>query len=77
MEPVAKLAGLGVTAMEEMDLAVTVSAEVPLTLPDVAVMVDEPCATGVARPAALMVAVAVLELVHVTEDVMFVVELSL
>jgi hypothetical protein len=73
----AKLAGLGVTAMDEMALVVTVKAAAPLTLPDVAVMVEEPAAAAVARPAALMVAVAVLELVHVTEEVMFAVVLSL
>ena len=75
--PVAKLAGLGVTAMDEMVLAVTVSAAAPLTLPDVAVMVEVPAATAVARPAALMVAVAVLELDHVTVLLMLAVELSL
>jgi hypothetical protein len=40
-------------------------------------MVEVPAATAVARPAALMVAVAVLELDHVTVEVMLAVELSL
>jgi hypothetical protein len=44
--------------------------------PEVAVMVEEPAATPVARPEALMVAAAVLLLDHVTvalqfEDVLF------
>jgi hypothetical protein len=73
----AKLAGLGVTAIDEIVLPVTVKVAAPLTLPDVAVMVDEPWATAVASPAALMVAVAVVALDQVTVEVMLVVELSL
>jgi hypothetical protein len=37
-------------------------------------MVVDPAATAVERPAALMVAVAVLELVHVAFDVTFAVD---
>jgi hypothetical protein len=71
------LAGAGVTAMEESvgaGGAVTVSAAVPFTPVSVAVMVVDPAATAVERPAALMVAVAVLELVHVAFDVTFAVD---
>jgi hypothetical protein len=57
--------------------AVTVSVVVPLIAPSVAVMVVDPAATAVARPAALMVAVAVEELAQVTEAVRFCVDPSL
>jgi hypothetical protein len=50
---------------------VTVSAAVPEILPDVAVMVDEPAATPVARPALEIVAAAVLLLDQVTVEVQF------
>jgi hypothetical protein len=50
---------------------VTVRALVDLVLPEVAVMVDDPAATPVARPALLMVAAAVLLLVQVTDEEQF------
>jgi hypothetical protein len=59
----------GVTAMLVNVAAVTVSALVPETLPEVALMVEEPAATPVATPAPVMVAAAVLLLDHVTVDV--------
>ena len=61
----------GVTEMEvSVGVAlVTVSAAVPEMLPDVAVMVDVPAATPVARPALEIVAAAVLLLDQVTVDV--------
>jgi len=73
------LAVAGVTAIEESVLtaAATVSAAVPLTPLSVAVIVDEPAATDVDRPAALMVAAAVLELLHMALEVTFAVEPSL
>jgi hypothetical protein len=60
-----------VTAIEDsVGVAlVTVSAAVPEMLPDVALIVDVPAATPVARPAAEMVAAAVLLLDQVTVDV--------
>jgi len=51
--------------------AVTVRVLVALVLPDVAVMVEEPAATPVARPEALMVAAAVLLLDQVTVALQF------
>ena len=59
----------GVTEMPVMVGLVTVSAAVPETLPEVALMVDEPAATPVASPALDMVAAAVLLLDQVTVDV--------
>jgi hypothetical protein len=67
----------GVTAIELTVLGVTVSAAIPLTLPTLAVIVDVPAATPVARPAVLMVAVAVLELVQVADVLTFAVDPSL
>jgi len=61
----------GVTVMPVMVGAVTVSAAVPETLPEVALIVDEPPATPVARPALEMVAAAVLLLDQVTVEVQF------
>ena len=57
--------------------AVTVRIAVPFTPLSEAVMVLEPAATAVARPVALMVAVAVLELLHVAVVLTFAVEPSL
>ena len=48
---------------------ITVRALVVDVLPDVAVMVADPTATPVARPALLMVAMEALLLDHVTVDV--------
>ena len=61
----------GVTVMPVMVGAVTVSAAVPETLPEVALMVDEPAATPVAMPALEMVAVAVLLLDQAAVEVQF------
>jgi len=58
-------------------VAVTVRDAVPLMPLRDAVIVDEPAATPVARPAEVMVAVAVLEDVQVTVAVMVLVEPSL
>jgi hypothetical protein len=51
--------------------AVTVRVLVALVLPEVAVMVDEPAATPVASPVALMVAAALLLLDQVTVALQF------
>lgn len=69
----------GVTAIETRILVAATTARdaVPLTPFKVAVIVDVPAATAVATPAALMVAVTVLELLHVTELVITAVEPSL
>ena len=69
--PAANVAGLGVTAIEVMEFAVTVRVAVPLTPLAAAVMVEEPAATAVASPEAPMVATDVFEEVHVTEEEMF------
>jgi hypothetical protein len=61
----------GVTAIDTSVAAVAVSVADPVTEPDVAVIVADPCATLVASPVVVMVATAgVLEL-HCTEPVMF------
>ena len=60
----------GVTAMLVSVAAVTVSTVEPLTLPNVALMVDVPIATPWASPLALMVAVAGVADAQVTEPVM-------
>ncbi len=49
----------------------TVRAPVAVRLPEVAVMVDDPAATPVAKPALLMVAAAVLLLVQATDEEQF------
>lgn len=88
MEPEATLCWLalmvmlevaGVTAMEETvsAVAVTVRAADPLTPLSDAVIVEEPAATPVAKPAEVMVAVAVPEDVQVTAEVIVFVEPSL
>ena len=74
---------LGVAGVTAMDVSVgggaevTVRLAVPFTPLSDAVMVVDPEATAVARPAALMVATPVVELVQVTVEVMFCVEPSL
>jgi len=75
----AMLAVAGVTAIEDSVGAVVVTLRdaVPLMPLRDAVMVDDPAATPVARPAELMVAVAVLEDVQVTVEVMVLVDSSL
>ena len=78
--PVAMLGLAGVTAMETSVAAVTVMVVEPAMLPDVAVTVVEPVATGVARPlepvALLIAATPVLEELQVTDAVRFCVEPS-
>jgi hypothetical protein len=56
---------------------VTVSTVEPTTDPDVALIVLVPVATAEANPPVLIVAVAVVPEVHVTDDVKFCVLLSL
>jgi threonine dehydratase len=55
---------------------VTVRVVLPERLPEVAVIVVEPAATDVASPALLMVATAVFEELHVTDEMMSLVLLS-
>ncbi len=72
-------ADAGVTAMEVSvgdEDAVTVRLAVAVAPLSVAVMVVDPAESAVARPAALMVATAVEELVQATEEVRFCVEPS-
>jgi hypothetical protein len=64
VNPVPKLTPLEVAA-------VTVRVVLPAMLPEVAEIVELPTATAVARPAALMVAVARVADAQVTEPVMF------
>lgn len=65
--PTAMLEFAGVTAIETSVAAVTVSEAVPLTDPDVAVIVVEPAATPVALPLTSIVAAEVADELHVTE----------
>ncbi len=78
--PFAMLGLAGVTARETSVAAVTVSVVDPDMLPDAAVIVVKPAATGVATPLEpaelLIVATPVLEELQVTDGVRFWVELS-
>jgi hypothetical protein len=80
-EPKVSVEFAGVTTIDCNTPLVTVKAAVFEMLPDVAVMVELPCATAVASPwvetPLLMVAAAVLEEVQVTVEVMSLVLLSL
>ncbi len=67
----------GVTAIDTSVAAVTVSVVLPEIAPLVAEMVVPPAFNADAKPAALIVAVVVLDDAHVTLAVMFCVELSL
>lgn len=67
----------GVTAIDDTVFAVTVSAAVPLIPLTVAVIVVDPAATPVASPPVVMVAVAVLDEIHVAVAVTFPVDPSL
>jgi hypothetical protein len=67
----------GVTAIDTSVAAVTVSVVLPTIAPLVALMVVLPDLIADAKPAALIVAVVVIEEAHVTLAVMFCVELSL
>jgi hypothetical protein len=77
VEPMAKLAEVGVMASDETVFAVTVKTVDPLMPPNEAVMVVVPSTTDVASPVALIVAVAVVELVQVAVEVTTTVEASL
>ena len=66
----------GVTPIEVRVGAVTVSLVFPLTDPRVAVIVELPAATPVAKPPEVMVAFEVVPLAQVTWEVMLAVELS-
>jgi hypothetical protein len=69
------LAVVGVIAIETRVGAVTVRTTKGLvTLPEVAVMLETPTLRPVAKPPLAIVAVAVLDEVHVTEEVTFCVE---
>ena len=65
--PAAMLEFAGVTAIETSVAAVTVSEAVPLTGPEVAVMVVAPAATPVALPLTSTVAAEVDDELHVTD----------
>jgi hypothetical protein len=60
-----------VTAIEVNTAAVTVNVDDPLIVPEVAVMVVLPCATLVANPPPLTVAIVVAEEVQVAVVVRF------
>jgi hypothetical protein len=67
--PFAILAFIGLTSIEVRCAVETVSWVDPLTEPNAAVIVVVPVATLVAAPWLLIVAVAALEELHRTEDV--------
>jgi hypothetical protein len=67
----------GVTAIDTSAGAPTVSAAVPLIVPEVAVIVVLPWATDEASPALLMLATEVDEELHVADEVRLCVELLL
>jgi hypothetical protein len=73
--PIAKLAGLGVTAKAVTGF-VTVAAAVPIMPLNEAVTVVEPGATPVTSPPEPMVATDALELVQVAVDVTLAIEPS-
>jgi hypothetical protein len=62
---------VGVTEIEVNTAAVTVNVAEPLIVPDLAVIVALPCATLVARPPLLTVAIDVAEEVQVALLVRF------
>ena len=76
VRPLAIVGFAGVTAIDVTTAAVTVSVVVPLTLPEVAVIVVDPAASVVARPVVEIVATAMFDEVQVTEPVRFCVEPS-
>ena len=76
VSPLATLGLAGVTAIDWSTAAVTVSTVEPLTPPSVALIVEVPVATAVARPAAVIVATEVVAEAQVTWLVRFCVELS-
>jgi hypothetical protein len=62
---------VGVTAIDWSVAAVTVSVVEPITVPDVALIVEVPTPAPVASPAALIVATAVVPELHVALLVRF------
>jgi hypothetical protein len=68
--PFATLGFTGATAIDVRAAAVTVSVVVPLTEPDVAVIVEDPIAKVEARPDASIVATTTFDDVQATEPVM-------
>lgn len=68
--PIASVISSGVTEIEVMLGAVTVTDVEPVTEPSVAVIVAEPAVTPFTRPAASTVAFAIVEELHVTRSVM-------
>jgi hypothetical protein len=77
VRPLATDGFAGVTAMDCRVAAATVRVVEPETTPDVAVIVEVPTATPVAKPPAVIVAVAGVAELHVTLPVRFCVLLSL
>ncbi len=77
VRPAATEGFTGVTAIDTSVAAVTVSVVLPEIAPLVADIVVPPAFSADAKPAALIVAVVVLDDAHVTLLVMFCVELSL
>ena len=67
VRPATTVGVAGVTAIETSVGPVTVRVAVPLTEPEVAVMVVEPMETPIAKPALEILATPGLELVQVTE----------
>jgi hypothetical protein len=68
--PIASVISSGVTEIEEMLGAVTVTEVDPVTEPSVAVIVADPAATPFTKPPALTVAFAIVDELHVTRSVM-------
>jgi len=68
--PIASVISSGVTEIEAILGAVTVTEVDPVTEPSVAVIAAEPAATPLTRPLALTVAFAIVEDDHVTRSVM-------
>ena len=71
VSPLATRRVAGVTAIDASTAAVTVSVVVPLTLPEVAVIVVEPVASAEARPVMQIVATATFDEVQATVPVRF------
>ncbi len=76
VSPLGRLGFAGVTAIDSSAAAVTVSTVEPLIPLKVALMVEGPVATAVARPPLVIVAAEVVTEAHVTRLVRFCVELS-
>jgi hypothetical protein len=74
--PAATLGLAGVTLIDTSAAVATVRVVEPVIDPDVALMVVVPCATVVARPPVLIVAMLMAEEPHVTDPVRSLVLLS-